>query len=118
MVLVLNGMGILSALVVLAVVVRLVHRQLMPGSVCVAGAVVGICASAAYLFAAEGSTGFRTDSLAAKVWVDWVAFAPVLLPLEAGLLGWLGTASKWRWFFLGAGLLLIPLLYLAALIIR
>jgi hypothetical protein len=29
-----------------------------------------------------------------------------MVPMEAGLLGWLATKSRWRWLLLGTGLLL------------
>jgi hypothetical protein len=111
-----SGLGILSAILALAVVTRFVRRRLMPGRACVAGAVMGFCGWVAFAVSPGSSWGIRNPSFAVTAWLDWVAFAPLIVPLLAGLLGWLGTASRWRWAFLGAGVALGVLPYLAAII--
>lgn len=99
-----HGMGLLSALLALAVVTRFVDRRLMPGGACMAGAVMGFCGWLVFVIGPGVTWSSQAESLTAIVWEDWVALASLIVPLEAGLLGWLGTASIWRWFFLGAGL--------------
>jgi hypothetical protein len=102
-----HGFGVLSAVLGLAIVARLVDRRLMPGRACLDGALVGFCGWAAFIFfVRDGNRPLQAGSLTAIVWWWWVVLAPMIVPLEAGLLGWLGTQSIWRWFFLGAGVLL------------
>ncbi len=97
--------GLLSALLALAVLTRLVKRRAARGPAWLAGAVIGFCGWAAFLLGYRRPMP-RPGSLAATVWLWWCALAATAIPLEAGLLGWLGTRSRWRWFLLGTGLVL------------
>lgn len=111
-----SGLGILSAVLALAVVTRFACRRLMPGRACVVGAVMGFCGWVAFLVSPGGSWSIQNPSFAVNAWLDWLAFAPLIVPLLAGLLGWLGTASRWRWVLLGAGVVPGVLPYLVAII--
>ena len=94
--------GLLSALLGSAVLTRLVDRRLVPGRACLAGSVIGFCGWVAFLLGYRRALP-QPESLTATVWLWWCALAGRIVPLEAGLLGWLGTATLWRWFLLGAG---------------
>ncbi len=101
-----HGFGLLSALLGLAVVTRLVDPRQAPARACLDGALTGFCGWVAFAFVSDGIRTLQAGSLMAIVWWWWVALAPLIVPLEAGLLGWLGTRSIWRWLFLGAGVVL------------
>ena len=110
-----NGIGILSALLTLAILIRLVNRRLMPARACLAGAALGFWGWLAF-FVSRGQWGSRDYSVAAQFWRFWVAMAPMVVPLESGLLGWMGVASLRRWLFLAAGIALVFLPYLLAIL--
>jgi hypothetical protein len=106
--------GVLSALLLVAILTRLVDRRVVPGRACLAGSVIGFCGWVAFLL------GYRRpwpvpESLTATVWLCWCALAVSIIPLEAGLLGWFGTSSRWRWFVLGTGVALALLSNLGAI---
>jgi hypothetical protein len=67
---------------------------------------MGFCGWLAFLLS-SGGTSFDQPGTAAFIWQEWLTVAPFALPLEAGLLGWVGVRSLWRWCFLAAGLLLV-----------
>jgi hypothetical protein len=112
----LNGIGILSALLGLAIVIRLVSRRLMPARACLAGAALGFGGWLAYVVS-KGKWGSADRSVAAVVWLFWAAMAPLVVPLEAGVLGWMGAGPIRRWFFLAAGVVLAVSLVLLAILL-
>ncbi len=112
----LNGIGILSALLALAILIRLVNRRLMPARACLAGAALGFWGWLAFVVIPKGQLSSADQSVAAEVWLFWAAMSPLVVPLEAGVLGWMGSASLRRWFFLAAGVALAVSPYLLAIL--
>jgi len=107
--------GLLGASLALAVLTRVASRRLMPGPACLAGALAGFSGWAAFLLGYHRALP-RPESLTAALWLWWCVLGSSVVPLEAGLLGWLGTRSRWRWFLLGTGLLLALVSNLGAIL--
>ena len=94
--------GIIAAgLALLIISTRIARRLLLPRQVYAMGAVAGFLGWGAILVT-RGSV-LCTRSLLTTMWILWIMLLPLTLPLLAGLSGWLGARSPWRWVFLCAG---------------
>jgi hypothetical protein len=103
---VLRGDGVLAAVTAFLLLARLAtQRLLLPRGAYVLGAAIGFCGWLAFLF----SRGVVSEQPGTGpfIWQQLLIVAPFTLPLQAGLLGWVGVRSSWRWCFLAAGLLLV-----------
>jgi hypothetical protein len=113
--------GLLALLLaVIFIVPRFAPRLKPPRFVYGAGALLALCGWVAFWVAIgvissfSGGTVFGI-AVGGGAGVDVFA-ASVLLPIEAGLLGWAATRSRWRWAFVAAGILVSfpPFLLLVA----
>jgi hypothetical protein len=117
---VLTADGLLALLMaVVFIVPRFASRLKPPRFVYGAGALLALCGWVAFWVAigviSSFSGGTVGIALRGGVGVDVFA-ASVLLPIEAGLLGWAAIRSRWRWAFVAAGILVSfpPFLLLVA----
>jgi hypothetical protein len=102
-------MGALTAFLLLLLFIRLLTgRLILPAKAYVFLSFVGLTAYVIFL-CGSGQFSRPTGGLLAVVWIQWLAIAPILLPLVSGLLGWVALRSFWRWCFLGVGLALFLL---------
>ena len=112
--------GLLALLLaVVFIVARVAPRLKPPRFVYGAGALLALCGWVAFWVAmgvissfSGGTVGIAVGS---GVGVDVFA-ASVLLPIEAGLLGWAAMRSRWRWALIAVGVLVSfpPFLLLVA----
>jgi len=110
--------GLAGAVFALMLAIRFITGRLVaPRIVYILGALMGFCGWAAYL-ASSGVVFFEQRGATGVIWQEWLALAPFALPLEGGLLGWVGVRSRWRWCFLAGGILLalVPVFLLPVLI--
>ena len=107
----LEVMAVFTALLLLLLFMRLLTgRLILPAR---AYAVLSFAGFAAYVVFLSGSGhgSGPSDGFFNVIWLIWLAYTPLLLPLISGLLGWAALRSFWRWVFLGVGfgLILLPL---------
>lgn len=103
---VLSVNGVLAGILALLLLTRIVAgRLVLPRGAYLAGALLGFSGWVAFLLSG-GSASFEGGGVAAAIWLHWLWVTPAVLPLEAGLLGWVGLRSSWRWCLLAAGLVL------------
>jgi hypothetical protein len=113
----LSMMGALTAFLLLLLFVRLLTgRLILPAKAYVFLSFVGLTVYVVFL-CASGQFSRPTGGLLAEVWIQWLGIAPILLPLVSGLLGWVALRSFWRWCFLGLGLALLLLPWVALLVV-
>lgn len=121
---VLTADGLLVLLLaVVFVVTRLAPRLKPPRSVYGTGALLALCGWAAFWIATGVISSFSGGTFGISVGggtVFEVFAASVLLPIEAGLLGWAAIRSRWRWALIAAGVLVSfpPFLLLVAVFFR
>jgi len=109
--------GVLAGVLALVLLTRFIGRWLiLPRRLYLGGAVMGFCGWVAFVLS-RGSTTYGRAGIVSVVWEQWVSAAPFILPLEGGLLGWLGARSFWRWCFLSAGVAMALLPWLAVAIV-
>jgi hypothetical protein len=110
-------MGALTALLLLLLTARLLTgRLILPAKAYTVLSFAGLTAYIVFLLA-SGSHFSRPRGGLAAVWDQWVMIARYLLPLVSGLLGWTALRSFWRWCFLGAGIGLFLLPWVALLVV-
>jgi hypothetical protein len=111
--------GVLAALLALLLVVRLIigHRLTPPRGVYLCGAVMGFCGWVAFVLS-KGAAVYERRGTISIIWEQWVSMASLILPLEAGFLGWVAIRSRWRWCLLAAGMGVALFLPVVALIIN
>jgi hypothetical protein len=110
----LGGVGVGTALLTVLLITRLLTgRLVLSRGANVVAAVAGLFAYVALAFS-SGTATVESGGALAVIWDQWLGVAPIILPLVAGLLGWVALRSFWRWCFLvsGVGLLLLPWLVL------
>jgi hypothetical protein len=117
---VLTADGLLALLLaVVFIVPRFTPRLEPPRFVYSAGALLALCGWAAFWVAMGVISSFSggTVGIAVRGGIGVGVFAAsVLLPIEAGLLGWAAIRSRWRWALITAGVLVSfpPFLLLVA----
>jgi len=89
---------IAAGLALLLISTRIARRLLLPRQVYVLGAVVAFLGWSAFLM--TGGSESYASSLMTTIWLLWISLLPLTLPFVAGLSGWLGARSTWRWVFL------------------
>ncbi len=110
--------AVLADLLALLIIVRIVTQRLVfPRAVYIGSALLGFGGWVAYLFI-TGGTPLGREGQASLGWEQWLAVTPFILPLEAGFVGWLGIRSWWRWYMLGAGMVLSLAPFLVMLLLR
>ncbi|MEJ2009506.1 MAG: hypothetical protein P8Z30_15345 [Acidobacteriota bacterium] len=113
--------GLLALLLAVAFIVpRFAPRMKPPRFVYGVGALLALCCWVAYwvaigIISSSGRGTVFGIALGGGVGFDVLA-ASVLLPIEAGLLGWAAIRSRWRWALIAAGVVvsLPPLVLLVA----
>ena len=121
---VLTADGLLALLLAIVLLVpRFAPRLKPPRSVCGTGALLAICGWAAFWIAIGVISSFSGGTFGISVGggAGFEVFAAtVLLPIEAGLLGWAAIRSRWRWALIAAGVLVSfpPFLLLVAVFFR
>jgi hypothetical protein len=92
--------GLLALLLALPIIARLITPRLaLPRIVYRLGAALAFCGW--LLFAASGgSISWSQPGPVGYVYLLYLFFAPVLLPVEAGYLAWLGLGLSSRWLLL------------------
>jgi hypothetical protein len=73
-----------------------------PRSAYILASVVGFAAWGEWLLLSYGAM-VRSPTIVASM-LNVALFLPFLLPILAGLAGWVGVQSRWRWLFLASGL--------------
>ena len=114
--------GLLALLLAVVFIVPRFAPRLKPRRVVYgAGAVLALCGWGAFWVVMGVISSFSGGTVGIAVAVGGgigvgVLAASVLLPIEAGLLGWGAMRSRWRWAFVAAGVLvsLPPFLLLVA----
>ena len=110
-------MGALTALLLLLLFARLLTgRLILPAKAYTVLSFAGLTAYIVFLFA-SGHWSRPSGGAFAEMLVLWLAIAPMLLPLVSGLLGWAALRSPWRWSFLGVGVGLFLLPWVALLVV-
>ncbi len=112
-------LGALTALLLLLLTARLLTgRLILPAKAYAFLSFAGLAAYVVFHLAGPmHSLRPRPIGGLAAVWDQWVMIARFLLPLVSGLLGWAALQSFWRWCFLGAGIGLFLLPWVALLIV-
>jgi hypothetical protein len=111
----LRGIGILTALLTALLILRLITgRLILPAWAYLVCSIAGFSAYLAFLLFSETATT-GGGSITAATWEVWLLAAPIILPLVAGLVGWVAARSSWRRYFLAAGIGLLLFPWVAAL---
>jgi hypothetical protein len=108
-----NGM-IFACLTILLVWTLLARGLVLPPRLYLVFSILGFLSWGVFA-AASGSASLGPGGLLSFIWSLCFMLIPFILPVEAGILGWLGARSPWRWCFLAAGVL-VELLPLAGII--
>jgi hypothetical protein len=110
--------GALTAVVLLLLFARLLTgRLILPAKAYPVLSFAGLAAYVGFMFI-SGQSSRPTGGVLAEVWDQWLMISRLLLPLVSGLLGWATLRSFWRWWFLGAGIGLLLLPWVGALIVN
>jgi len=98
----------IAGLLIVLLISRWVGLLKFPRSAYILASVVGFAAWGQW-FLSRYSVIVRSPTIEASV-LEVALFLQPLLPILAGLTGWVGVQSRWRWLFLasGVGLQMFP----------
>ncbi|HLY63151.1 MAG TPA: hypothetical protein VKV95_20585 [Terriglobia bacterium] len=96
---------LLLILIVIVTATLIAQRLVMPPPVYVACSLLGFLGWFVFMLIG-GELTIPSGVILGDVLVKWIMVTILTLPLLAAVVGWRGTRSAWRWFFLGLGVIL------------